>query len=370
MEAEGTTPENFAGPYRKILGDLGGQPLGYPGEQGSVFEPEQLPVFGGARPELAAGGMPAAPALPPEAMAGFVRPELAAGGMPAGPPPILEPQAPDLPPMPPPEPPAEPGGIGGFFGDLFGSADDQGAKDESIDSLWDNDEVVNIPGQTDNITRSPRPQSRPVGLNEDAAPVIDAMVPPPAAPVAEVPTTPSGRPAPGAVGDLNTSRERGDAGLAEDADAANEELNWINRMMRDKLGMTDASQRAKAAEALVSFGSSVLASRGDDWQAIGEGLQAGLGTVTQINDEEAATMAAMQEMIIDENRWRQEMALKELNARRGGGAAGGGMPADIQKLEYLTGIFFEQLIGQGMPEEEAAIEAQKMATDRVFEAAY
>lgn len=35
-----------------------------------------------------------------------------------------------------------------------------------------------------------------------------------------------------------------------------------------------------------------------------------------------------------------------------------------------TGFFFEQLIGQGMPEEEAAIEAQKMATDRVFEAAY
>lgn len=377
MEAEGTTPENFAGAYREILKDYGGQPLGYPGEQGSVFEPEPLPMFGGARPELAPGGMPAAPMLPPDAMSGFVRPELAGAGMPAapaGPPPILEPQAPDMPPMPAPEMapemPAETGGIGGFFGDIFGSADDQDARDDAITSLVDNDEVSNPPGQTDNVTRSQRPQPRPAGLNEDAAPAIDATVPPLPAPTVEVSTTPGGRPAPGAVGDLNTSRERGDAGLAEDAAAATEELNWINRMMRDKLGMTDASQRAKAAEALVSFGSSVLASKGDDWQAIGEGLQAGLGTVTQINDEEAAGMAAQQDAIIEENRWRAEMALKEIAARRGGGAAGG-MPADIQKLEYLTGIFYEQLMASGeLTAEQAAAQAQQMATDRVFEAAY
>ncbi len=114
---------------------------------------------------------------------------------------------------------------------------------------------------------------------------------------------------------FNASRERGVAGLADDAAAAEEELNWINRFMRDKMGMTDASQRAKAAEALISFGSTVLASRGDDWQAIGEGLQAGLGTVTQINDEEAAALAAAQEAALEDSRWRAEMALKSLNAK-------------------------------------------------------
>jgi hypothetical protein len=143
--------------------------------------------------------------------------------------------------------------------------------------------------------------------------------------------TPGGNPAPGAKGDFNVSRERGAAGLAEDAEAAEEELNWINRMMRDKLGMTDASQRNKAAEALISFGSSVLASRGDDWQALGEGLQAGYGTVTQINDEEAAALAAQQEAILEENRWRAEMALKELAARKGAGVDG--MPDKLAAVE-------------------------------------
>jgi hypothetical protein len=369
MEAEGTTPESFVEPYRKILGDLGGQPLGYPGEQGSVFEPGPLPAFGGARPELAPGGMPPAPALPPDALSGFVRPELTAAGMPAaaaGPAPIVEPQAPGMPMGPDAEPqPPSGGGISGFFGDLFGSGDDQQAKDESIDGIIDGAEVLNPRGQID---ASPRPLPRPAGLNEDVAPAIDVTVPTVSAPAVATPTTPAGRPAPGAVGDLNTSRERGVAGLAEDAEAAEEELNWINRMMRDKLGLTDASERAKAAEALVSFGSTVLASKGDTWQSIGEGLQAGLGSVLAANDEEAASIAAQQEAMEEDARWRADYALRELNARRGGGAAGG-MPADVQKLEYLTGIFYEQLMASGgMTAEQAAVEAQRMATDRIFEA--
>jgi hypothetical protein len=268
---------------------------------------------------------------------------------------------------PPVEPPTiEPGGQGDQWADVgtllgFGPAyastiDDPEAVDVAVSSLVDGDEVLNPRGQA-------QPEEKPRGWTDwltyglldldgdepqPAAPAAPAVAPgsvvggpgglsmgTAGAPAVEMPTTPSGRPAPGAVGDLNTSRERGAAGLAEDAEAAEEELNWINRQMRDKLGMTDASERAKAAEALVSFGSTLLASKGDTWQAIGEGLQAGLGSVTAANDEEKAALAAQQDAMLEDARWRAEFALEELRARKDAGTEGG-MPKKLQEVtEYV-----------------------------------
>jgi hypothetical protein len=328
---------------------------------GAGVEPA-LPMFGGS-PDL--GGMPPLPMLPgppdlggPAGLPIDPRLSLPSGGMPAGPPPIVEPAAPPMMGDIPPGGPGDQYASGGVFGPAYAGTmpDNQQARDDAVASVVENDEVGNPRGQTDSVSRDAiRPRARPAGLNEGAAPVVDATVPAPSAPMVEVAATPGGRPAPGAVGDFNTTRERGDAGLAEDAEAAKEELNWINRMMRDKMGMTDASDRAKAAEALVSFGSTLLASKGDSWQAIGEGLQAGLGSVTAANDEEAAALAAQQQAMIEEDRWRAEYALKDLQARRGGGDSGLGKVEDLMNtMSYLRAI------NPNLTEEQARQEAERI----------
>lgn len=317
-----------------------------------------LPMFGGA-PDL--GGLPPLPRLSGQPNFGGPavppmdpRLSLPSGGMPAAPSPVTIDQ-----------PIIEPGGQGDQYADaggVFGPAmagtlpEDQQARDDSITSLIDNDEVSNPPGQTDNITRSQHPQPRPAGLNE-----IAATEPLSTAPATGAPATTGSPAAPGTVGDFNASREvvqtTGPAGLAEDAADAEAELNWINRQMRDKLGM-DASQRAKAAEALISGGAAMLASRGDGWQAFGEGVQAGLGSVQAADAADAEAAFAEQEMAIEDARWRQEMALEELRARKGTGA-GGDLPDKIEQLEILQLNF----MAQGMSE----AEAYQKALDLVYQ---
>jgi hypothetical protein len=330
-----------------------------------------LPMFGGA-PDL--GGLPPLPRLSgqpnfggPPAPPMDPRLSLPSGGMPAmsaGPPPVAEPIAPMAPGDVPLGGPGDQYAGGGLFGPAFAATtpEDQQARDDAITSVIENDEVGNPRGQTDSISRDAiRPRARPVGLNEDAAPVVDATTPLSTAPATGAPATTGAPDAPGAKGDFNASREAartvGPAGLAEDAAAAEEELNWINRQMRDRLGL-DASQRAKAAEALITGGAAMLASRGDGWQAFGEGVQAGLGSVQAADAADAEAAFAAQQMAIEDARWRQEMALKDLQARSGG-AGGADLPDKIEQLEILQLNF----MAQGMSE----AEAYQKALDLVYQ---
>lgn len=320
-----------------------------------------LPMFGGA-PDL--GGLPPLPRLSGQPNFGGLaappvdpRLSLPSGGMPPAPPVTID------------QPIIEPGGQGdqyaggGFFGPAQAGTmpDEEQARDDSITSLIENDEVSNPRGQTDNIVRSPRPQPRPAGLNEAAAPVVVATEPLSTAPATGAPATTGSPAAPGAVGDFNASREvartTGPAGLAEDAADAEEELNWINRQMRDKLGL-DASQRAKAAEALISGGAAMLASRGDGWQAFGEGVQAGLGSIQAADAADAEAAFAAQEMAIEDARWRQEMALEELRARSSGG--GGDTPDKIEQIQYLMAM--AKIANPNITE----AEAYQQALERVY----
>lgn len=257
---------------------------------------------------------------------------------------------------------------------------DQEEIDAVADDLIRQDEVAHPKGQTDDIGREdPKPQKTwwewltyqdPSGEGA-AAPSAPAEPTPVLADGGLAPSggglsmgapvsTGSAPASSGAVGDFNAARtaakDQGSAGLADDAAAADEQLNWINRQLRDRMGM-DASQRAKAAEALISFGSTVLASRGDDWQAIGEGLQAGYGTVSQMNDEQAASAAAAQEAALEESRWQQEMALKRL---RGEGGEGGNPPDKIEQIQYLMAM--AKIANPNISE----AEAYQQALERVY----
>jgi hypothetical protein len=330
-----------------------------------------LPMFGGSPDQVGMPPLPT-PVGPPDfggptGLPIDPRLSLPSGGMPAasaGPSPMAEPVTPMAPGDVPPGGPGDQYAGGGLFGPAFAATtpEDQQAREDAITSVIDNDEVGNPRGQTDSISRDAiRPRARPVGLNEDAAPAVDATVPAPNAPATGVPATTGSSAAPGTVGDFNASREAartsGPAGLAEDAAAAEEELNWINRQMRDKLGL-DASQRAKAADALISGGAAMLASRGDGWQAFGEGVQAGLGSVQAADAADAEAAFAAQEMAIEDARWRQEMALEELRARSGG--SDGDAPDKIEQIQYLMAM--AKIANPNITE----AEAYQQALERVY----
>jgi hypothetical protein len=297
-------------------------------------------------------------------------------------------------------PAVQPGGPGDQFaslGGLFGPAmastmpDDPAAAEaarvkeeadkfikESTASIAAGDETANPRGQFEPEAAPPSPvDTSPTGVEEPggwweswfgsdngktadqyraeaaapAAPPTQAgLIGPPAPPTTATTAAVVANPN-GPRGDYGGSKGSVDAGLADDAAAADEELNWINRMMRDKLGLTDKSQRAKAAEALISGGAAMLASRGDSWQALGEGLQAGYGTVTQMNDEEAASLAAAQSAMADESRWQQEMALKRLQAVSSGGG---------DKMSTVQ-AYMKQLMDAGWEYQAAKDEAERYA---------
>lgn len=128
-------------------------------------------------------------------------------------------------------------------------------------------------------TMSPRGQmTPPPSAPEPSAPE------PPAAPGAVTPMPAQvGAAAPGGTpGDFNNSRGTIDAGLDADYEQAEEELNRINRFMRDRMGL-DASQRRSAAAALINFGGALASTPGNFLQGF---AQAGVAGLEGFRDEE------------------------------------------------------------------------------------
>lgn len=171
------------------------------------------------------------------------------------------------------------------------------------------------------------------GPTAEAAPQIDTT------PYIERPssdtaiTTGSGAPTPvltggetgtqGAVGDFGGSQTGDIAGLAEDAEAAEEQLNAINRWMADR-GM-DPDERSAAADALIRMGATMMMTPGNFGEALGAGLSAGLdeysGALDTLQDralaEQEAAMRA-QEFQLAQSLGQQELALNRMRIEGGG----------------------------------------------------
>lgn len=92
-------------------------------------------------------------------------------------------------------------------------------------------------------------------------------------------------------------------GLAEDAEDAEKELNFMQRFMRDKLGMDTPEERQRAATALAQFGATLASTPGNFLEGFSAATNAGM---TTFNEEE--------QRALDNDQKRELMDLKREEA--------------------------------------------------------
>jgi hypothetical protein len=138
-------------------------------------------------------------------------------------------------------------------------------------------------------------------------------------------------------GNMRASRTGDPAGLADDAEAAEEELNWINRQMRDRFGM-DKSERGRAAQALIRAGTAWAQSPGSVFEGFNAGAGAGLEAWQGL---EAQEYQRAQDVLDRDVKDRTLAAQERLRER-----------ADMSKFDQVKEMAGELLAtGQYTPEE-------------------
>jgi hypothetical protein len=159
----------------------------------------------------------------------------------------------------------------------------------------------------------------------------------------------------GAIGDFRGSQTGDPAGLAEDAEAAERELNGINRWLEAR-GF-DEEERHALSLGLIRMGATMMSTPGSFGEALGAGLNAGLDTYTgQLSEAEAEEMARM-EMDMDQQRQQAELSIlqsrearERLAARMATEAPSFG--SDLEAYEYFLAKIEESPIYDGLPDEE------------------
>lgn len=182
-------------------------------------------------------------------------------------------------------------------------------SEQELRDLQDGDRSV-----TPNQRYQTRPEARPddlmADLTSDLSP--DGGLAPESSPLPPTLSTRSFDPGSTARGETlaipgqasrTTGRSGKPQGLAEDAEAAEEELNFLQRFMRDKLGMDTPEERQRAASALASFGATLASTPGNFLEGFSAATKAGMDTLT---DEE--------QRALDNDQKRELMDLKREEA--------------------------------------------------------
>lgn len=175
----------------------------------------------------------------------------------------------------------------------------------------------------------------------------------------------------GPVGDF-----KGSKGLAEDAADAEQELNWINRQMRDRFGM-DEDQRSDFSRALIAGGATLANAPGSFLQGFTQAGVSGMEAYDAAGDKRNAALSASEQKEYDRlqdslDRQRQQredqrvaandardasmdgLRLAKLQAEIGAASVGGKPPEKSVMMDILTEDFMVENGGDYIKARESA----------------